>query len=351
MRNVPDRYRTVLVGCGGRGRSHALGLLANSRRFELTAVCDQESSRAKALAEELSVPRIFTDADAMLASERADVLCFATQPAVRSRLVELGIRHGVRAIALEKPLALSLEEARAITSACDIAGVRAVVCHQLRHAEHFRRVKAIAADGGLGRIRLLHATARPSMLRVGTHLVDLMLWLAGASRATAVSGHADGVLAYAEDHPCPDHVAGIVELDSGARGVLEIGCRAPRHLTDEGFWGDVAVTLWGTHGHARVVLGGGWEAVTRDAARVRQSGPADSSPQEATHLALLADWLDDGRRVHPSNVTASLHGLEVLLGIAWSSLSRRRVALPLAGAPDGILERLRTDLIAAPTAT
>src|SRR6266446_9319708 len=215
------RYRAVLVGCGGRGQSHALGLLANPDRFELVALCDQDDARLGVLAAKLGISRGYADAEAMLAAERPDVLCFATPPAVRLQLVELGVRHGVRAIAFEKPLALSLTEARRIVDLC-ARDVRAVVCHQLKHTAHWRRVKEIVQDGGVGEIRLLHATARPSMLRVGTHLVDAVLWLSGA-RARSVLGQAQGRAAYEEDHPCPDHVAGIVELEGGARAILEIG--------------------------------------------------------------------------------------------------------------------------------
>src|SRR6184192_1549853 len=193
------RYRSVLVGCGGRGQSHALGLLANPDRFELVALCDQDDARLGALAAKLGISRGYADAEAMLAAER--------------------------------PLALSLAEARRIVTLCG-DGVKAVVCHQLKHAAHWRRVKEIVDGGDIGAIRSFHATARPSMLRVGTHLVDAVLWLGAGARATWVLGQAHGRAAYLEDHPCPDHVAGIVELSTGVRGVMEIGSLAPRHLDE-----------------------------------------------------------------------------------------------------------------------
>ena len=55
-------------------------------------------------------------------------------------------------------------------------------------------------------------------------------------------------------------------------------------------------------------------------------------------MRLLADWLDDPRRVHPSNLETSYHGFEILMGLALSSLERRRVDLPIAGTPEAILE-------------
>ncbi len=334
-------YRAVVVGCGPRGRAHALGLIANRPRFDLVAVCDRDGDRLTRVADELRVRKRYTDPDEMLARERPSVLCFATPPAVRQELVELGVKHGVRAIALEKPLALSLGEAARIRELCAGAGINGVVCHQLRHGGHWRRAKEIIETGGIGDVRSVLATGRPSLLRVGTHLVDILLWLAGAGRAQWVVGQVVGKAGYEEDHPCPDHLAGVVALDRGVRGFLEVGTLAPHHLDEHAFWADAGVTVLGTHGHVRVVLGAGWEAVTRWSRERPESGPADPAPQEARHLALLADWLDDPERVHPCDLAASYRGLEVLLGMALSSLERRRVDLPIAPVPDAVLERLR----------
>src|SRR2546426_7602406 len=133
-----------------------------------------------------------------------------------------------------------------------------------------------------------------------------------------------------------------------SRAILEIGSLAPRHLDDGDFWQDVAVTVWGTHGFGRVVLGAGWQAVTRGSGGRVQTGPADPSPGEPEHFRLLADWLDDPRRVHPSSLEISYHGFEILMGIGMSSLERRRVELPISGSPEGILERLRDALSQEP---
>ena len=48
--------------------------------------------------------------------------------------------------------------------------------------------------------------------------------------------------------------------------------------------------------------------------------------------------------MHPSNLQTSYDGFEILMGLALSSLERRRVDLPIAGAPEAILERLRDAL-------
>jgi UDP-N-acetyl-2-amino-2-deoxyglucuronate dehydrogenase len=308
-------------------------------------VCDLDQTRRAALAAELGVARTYADADQMLAAEQPDVLVFATPPAVREALIELGLRHRVKAIACEKPLACSLSEARRIVDRCAAAEVRGVVCHQLRYGVHWRRVKAIVEAGAIGEVRLVHGTGRPSMLRVGTHLVDAMLWLAAGGPAAWVLGQAHGHATFSEDHPGPEHLSGVVQLASGVRGVIEVGSLAPRHLPEADYWGDVAVTIVGSHGHARTVLGGGWEAVTADGGRI--AGGPDPTPQEAHHLGLFADWIGDPSAIHPASFESSYHGLEVLMGLALSSIKRRPVALPIENAEEDILGRLREALSGA----
>lgn len=338
------RYRAVIVGCGFRGERHGRGLLAHPDRFALVAVCDLEPARRDACARALGVPRVYGDAEAMLVAESPDVLCFATPPAVRLPLVELGVKHGVRAIVLEKPMALTLGEAARMLAVCDPAGVKLVVCHQLKYAAHWRRLKALVDAGELGEVHTLHAVAQPSMLRVGTHLVDTVRWLTNERRALWVFGQAHGRAAYAEDHPCPDHLAGVAAFAGGVRAILECGVLAPPWAPGD-FWGDAGVAVHGSHGFARVVLGTGWQAVTRSSRGELLAGPADASAQEPRLMADLADWLDDAGRVHPCRGETAFAGLEILLGMALSSLERRQVELPLAPEAVGpVLERLRAVL-------
>jgi predicted dehydrogenase len=339
------RYSTVLVGCGPRGAMHARAILANQDRLHLRAVCDVDRGRLEALATELGIGRTYTDADAMLTAEQPDVLCFATMPAVRLPLVELGVKHGVKAIACEKPMALSLVEARRIADLCAAAGVQMIVCHQLKYSPHWQQARDMVRSGVLGDIHTIHATARPSLLRVGTHLMDAMQWLNDWQRGVWVLGQVHGAAAYAEDHPCPDHVSGIVHFANGVRGILECGTLAPQHMRDDDFWLDVTIAVYGSQGCVRTGLGTGWQAVT--AASGEQSGPADLTPQEPQFLRELADCLDHPQHEHSCNAGVSYHGFELLTGMLLSSLERRKVDLPITPLPaEPILRRLERVLTA-----
>lgn len=325
------RYTTVLVGCGPRGAMHTRAIMANQDRFKLVAVCDLDRRRLEPFAAEFAIARTYADAETMLAAEQPDVLCFATMPAVRLPLVELGVKYGVKAIAVEKPMALSLAEAKRMTDLCTAAGVRLVVCHQLKYSAHWQKAQEIVRSGRLGDVHTIHATARPSLLRVGTHLMDAVLWLNGWQRGAWVLGQVHGAAAYAEDHPCPDHVGGMVHFTNGARGILECGTLAPQHMRDDDFWLDVVMTVYGSQGFVQVGLGTGLQAVT--AAAENMSGAADLTPQEPQFLRELADCLDDPQRGHACNGEISYHGFELLTGMLLSSLERRRVDMPVAPIP------------------
>lgn len=339
-------YTAVLVGCGGRGAMHARAILAHAERFTLTAVCDLDVERLAAFAAAFEIARSYTDADAMLASEQPDVLCFATMPAMRLPLVELGVKHGVKAIACEKPMALSLQEAKRMVDICDAAGIKLVVCHQWRYSSLWRQAYEIVRSGDIGDVHTIHASSRPSILRVGTHLIDYMFWLNGDHRGAWVLGQAHGTAAYGEDHPCPDHVSGLIEFTNGVRGVLDCGTLAPHLIADaDNFWEDCGITVYGTHGYVRTVLGTGLRAVTRTSGPALLCAPLDPTPQEPAHMQALAAWLDDPKKIHPSHGAVSYAGFELLIGMALSSLERRKVDLPIdALPPHPILPRLKDAL-------
>jgi predicted dehydrogenase len=235
---------------------------------------------------------------------------------MRLPLIALGVQHRVKAIAYEKPMALSLAEAQQIRAMCAAAGVKTIVCHQLKYGAHWQHAWEMVRSGAVGDVHTIYATARPSVLRVGTHLIDAMLWFHQA---------------YSEDPPCPDHLSGIIQFRNGVRGILECGTLAPQLLPDENFWLDGAVTVYGSHGYVRAGIGNGWQAVT--SAGGMQSGPADLTPQEPRWYTDLADWLDDPQQVHPCNGDLSYHGFELLMGMGLSSLERRQVVMPITTLP------------------
>jgi hypothetical protein len=63
------------------------------------------------------------------------------------------------------------------------------------------------------------------------------------------------------------------------------------------------------------------------------AGPCDPTPQEPQWLRDLATWLDQPTQEHPCNGAVAYHGLELLMGMAFSSLERRQITLPIQPVP------------------
>ena len=345
------RYKVAQVGCGGRGKVHIDAFLKNADRFDLAAVCDLDAERLRAAAEKFDIAKTYTDAEEMLAAERPDVFCFVTQPHVRLEMVELGVRHGVKAIAFEKPMATSLADARRILDLCREAGFKAIVSHQQKYGRHWHEAKATIEAGEIGEVVRLHACARGWLLQLGTHIVDYVIWMLGGPRANWVVGHAQGRKLLADSHPSPEYVCGQIAFENGLRAFVECGALSPQRLDDDHFWVDNHITIYGTHGYAWANTDGEWRALTKSSAPLVVGEQLETWPVQndkllqPPYISDLADWLDDDARVHPCNLDVSYHGFEICEGLCLSALEHRKVDLPLSELPaEPILERLEREL-------
>src|SRR5690606_12245487 len=128
-------YKVVVVGMGKRGKHHGAAFHANPR-FEVGGICDIDTARLEAPAEDLGNPLIGTDAAALTKALKPAVFCFATMPNLRYDLVKIGVENGAKLIAFEKPVALTTTEAKQIMELVRSSGVKAVVSHQHRYGVH-----------------------------------------------------------------------------------------------------------------------------------------------------------------------------------------------------------------------
>ena len=346
-----SKYSAVILGAGGRGRTHIRAFLANSDRFELVAACDRDKPRmGDALNEAgLSLP-IYTDADEMLTEVKPDVFCFVTQPDVRIEMIRLGAVHGVKAMAFEKPMAITLDEATQIERICVENEIKTVVCHQHKYAGHWQKVKEIVDSGQIGKVRSIHATARGWYWYYITHIVNYAMWLADFPKAKWIVGHTHGRDMLLDSHPSPDYVMGQVGFDSGVRMIFECGPLAPCLGCPDNIWLDAGAVVYGTEGFAEVIVGKGWRAMTKDSGGKIIADPNFSLEQhnETDHyISALGDWLDDDKKVHPCNVTNALHGYEICMGMLISSLDHRTVVPPVDRSIP-VLDRLRHELPVEP---
>lgn len=193
--------RVALVGLGDAGRHHAraLATVAGEGRLVWSAICARTPQRLAAFRTELGVPESvgsFDELDALIAARVCDAVILATPDGLHAEQVIRATRAGLHVL-VEKPLALSRPEGERAVASAHAAGVVLAVGYHLRHHAAHRLVKE-RLDALVGRVHsLLVRWAWPdpavdgwrargqgarfwSLAALGTHGIDLALWLAGA---------------------------------------------------------------------------------------------------------------------------------------------------------------------------
>ncbi|MGQ9488618.1 MAG: Gfo/Idh/MocA family protein [Armatimonadota bacterium] len=326
-------YKVVVVGMGKRGMHHATTFHANPR-FEVVGICDIDEAKLQSAAAQLGNPMTSTNAGDLLAKTKPDVFCLTTMPNIRYSMIRLAVEAGAKLIAYEKPMALSMAEARQIMDLVRRAGVKTVVSHQHRYGAHYQKVKEIVASGALGRIHTIYAHATGWLLHMATHLIDYMRWYNDGVEAEWVMAQASGRGKLTDNHPSPDYLAGFIHFANGVRGVVEVGAGAPDVPEVDYWWRKARISVQGTDGFAEVLTGGGWRAVTKQGA-MQGTGSMDYALDMPPYIEDMARWLDDDRAVHPCNGEDAYQGFEIMMAMVRSVVERGQVALPL---PDGAPE-------------
>ncbi|MDR0387186.1 MAG: Gfo/Idh/MocA family oxidoreductase [Treponema sp.] len=358
---MAKRHTAVVVGMGERGKIHLYGLLNNPGSFEVAGVCDRHPDRLEAGADEYSIPKEkrFTDAEAMMAAVKPDILAFATMPHIRVPLVELAVKYRVKGLLFEKPLAISLNEAAEIVRLCHKNNIKAAVCHQHKYLRSYDQMREALESGELGEIYEIRASCKPNPSMLGTHYIDYMIWANGGSRVKAVAGHVHGNFFLDYHHPSPDYFLAQLAFENGVRGIIECGYFSPQRADyhtgftynpdNINYWTDDRLTVLGTRGYAWAECSGRCACFTgRTAPEIAAGDYGDFVKREQfeaqiRYTADYARWLD-GKAEFSCNLDTAYHGFEILEAIYRSALYMTRIDLPLATAEEDTLALLRQKL-------
>ena len=331
---MKDKYRVVVVGMGKRGMHHAMAFQANSR-FEVAGVCDIDPARVDSAAAKLGVAVKGIEAAEVARAIRPDVFCFCTLPSIREAMIRVGIESGAQLIAMEKPVALTSAEGFVIRDLLAHSGVKAVVSHQHRYGEHYRKVAELATSGALGRLHTVYGTATGWMMHMLSHLIEYVRWFNGGAEAEWVLAQAAGRGKLVDIHPSPDYIAGFIHFANGVHGVLECGAGAPDVPEVDYWWRKCRLGALGSDGFAEVHTGGGWRAVTK-AGACSGGGAMDYELDMPPYIQEIADWLDDEKQVHPCNFGTAYKGFEMMMAFCRSAAGGGQVPLPLSVPADEI---------------
>ena len=228
--------KVVLVGCGRIAHRHSQ-LLAEGRvkGAALQAVCDIVPEKAEAFGTKWKVPW-YLDMHEMMRTEKPDVVVVLTESGNHAEHVIALSSYGAHVV-VEKPMALTLDDADRMITACDARGVKFFVVKQNRFNVPVVKLREALEAGRFG--KLVMGTVRVRWCRPqsyydqdawrgtwamdggvltnqASHHIDLLEWMMG--HVTSVYAMTRTALV---DIEAEDTAVVVLRFESGALGVIE----------------------------------------------------------------------------------------------------------------------------------
>lgn len=161
---APERtLRCAIIGLGNRGR--ALGrLLASLDGVEIAVLADRSEDRIAEFRKHVSCPEaVAAEAAAAVAAPQVDAVFVTVPDHLHRTVAEPGFQAG-KHVFLEKPIATTMIDARAIVAAWRDSGKVLQLGYVLRGAPFYRAIRNVIRQGRIGAVRLINLTEHLEVL-------------------------------------------------------------------------------------------------------------------------------------------------------------------------------------------
>lgn len=247
------KLKIGIVGCGGIANGKHMPALSRIPEVEMVAFCDIIEERAQKAAGQYGVEgaRVCTDYKELLADASIDVVHVLTPNREHCAITVDALEAG-KHVMCEKPMAKTAADARKMLEAARRTGKKLTIGYQNRYRDDSMFLKKACERGDLGEIYFAkaHALRRRGvptwgvftdeekqgggpLIDIGTHALDLTLWMMDNYEVKSVKGATFRKLAEQKDTGNPwgdwdpneftveDSAFGFIEMKNGATIILE----------------------------------------------------------------------------------------------------------------------------------
>jgi predicted dehydrogenase len=320
---------TIRVGCLGMGWwSDVLAdAMQRSGKLEIVACYNRSEEKRRAFAKKYRC-RAANTYEEMLRDKDIQAVINTTPNATHLETTRAAAAAG-KHVFLDKPIANTIADARALTRACREAKVVLALGYQRRRESHFRWIKQridlfgklVNAEANISRDRLgkidlsswrFQAAGMPGgvMLQIGIHYTDVLEYLLGPVKA--VSGHFVQLVLPGDN---PDVASLIMEHENGAQSTLNASYASAGEYYLMNIYGKEASAFYDLHNGLRWVKRGSDKA--ESIACDRNDAIVDELEEFARAVRGETEPEMDGER--------STRSLAVILAGIKSARERRRI--------------------------
>lgn len=184
-------WRAAVIGCGRMGHLFArqaphLGVYAHAQAYaacpatQLVAVCDPDPDLARDCAQTWGAGAWFQDPRSLLAEAQPQIVSICSPDPTHYQLALAALETpGLRALFMEKPLALDLDQAARVVELARARGVVLAVNYLRRYCRGFQAARRSLAAGELGPVQAVSGFYTKGVAHNGSHWFDLVRFLVG----------------------------------------------------------------------------------------------------------------------------------------------------------------------------
>jgi 1,5-anhydro-D-fructose reductase (1,5-anhydro-D-mannitol-forming) len=168
-RQMTDRKKLGwgLIGASDIAKTRMIEAINGDPDSRVVALMSSSEERAKRYAAENAIPRSYTSVTSLLADPEVDIVYISTTNERHKQEVTLAAQSG-KHVLCEKPLALTVQDAREMLETCEQAHVVLGTNHHLRNAVTHRALRRLIKEGAIGSplaARVFHAVYLPPRLQ------------------------------------------------------------------------------------------------------------------------------------------------------------------------------------------
>lgn len=231
--------RYALIGCGRISPNHIAAAKAN--QLDIVAICDlsEENMKDKVLKFELKdTVHQYTNYLEMLQNEKPELVAIATESGKHAQIALNCMDFGCNLI-IEKPIALSIEDANAIVKKAEHLNIKVCACHQNRFNKSIQKIREAVEKKRFG--KMFYGTAHirwcrdceyydraswrgtweqdgGALMNQCIHNIDLLRWMMG-DEIDEVVGMTDRL--HHEYIEAEDLGIALIKFKNGSYGIVE----------------------------------------------------------------------------------------------------------------------------------
>ncbi len=247
------KLKVAIIGCGGIANGKHMPALVKLDTVEMAAFCDVVEERAAKAAKEFGTEeaKVYTDYQELLKDGTIDVVHVCTPNKSHADITVSSLEAG-KHVMCEKPMAKTAADARRMLEAAKRTGKKLTIGYQNRYRDDSQYLHAACDNGDLGEVYFAkaHAIRRRAvptwgvflneeeqgggpLIDIGTHALDLTLWMMNNYKPKYVVGNAYRKLADQKNtgnawgdwdpkkYTVEDSAFGFITMENGATVVLE----------------------------------------------------------------------------------------------------------------------------------